>query len=143
MFDIEERTNAYLEKGYHCSQTMMLLSLELRGMNEPFTVRAMGGLGGGMFSQRTCGALTGGACALASYFERREGEPEPSGYQELAHELLEWFEKEHGSINCFDLVQFDKVHIAKTCPGIIAGAFRQCEKILEEHGIDPSANAAG
>lgn len=141
MFDVEERTNAYLEEGHHCSQTMMLLSLELRGRKEPFTVRAMGGLGGGMFSQRTCGALTGGACALASYFPRKEGEQEPTAYQQLVHEFLEWFQKEHGSINCFDLVQFDEEHIAKTCPGIIAGAFRQCVKILEGHSIDPGADA--
>lgn len=138
MFDTDEGVRACLDKGYHCSQTMMLLSLELRQMNEPFTVRAMGGLGGGMFAQRTCGALTGGACVLASYFARAEGAPEPEGYQPLAQALVAWFEREHGSINCFDLVQFDAEHIRRVCPGIIAGAFNQCLKILKDHGIDPS-----
>ena len=142
MTDTEERAKACMDNGYHCSQTMMLLSLALREMDEPFTIRAMGGLGGGMFAQRTCGTLTGGTCMLASYFMREGDEPEPTGYAPLAQALVEWFEKEHGSINCFDLVRFDQEHIAEVCPGIIAGAFDHCVELLRENGIDPCASTA-
>ena len=136
--DLDERIMELLGKGYHCSQVMMQLSLDLRGIDSPFTMRALGALGGGMFAQRTCGTLTGGVCALSSYFPRGEGEPEPREYQAPARELVEWFEAENGSADCRDLVQFNMEAIMQFCPGLMARTFEKCAEILEAHGIDPT-----
>lgn len=136
--DIDELVMEQLAKGHHCSQTMMQLSMDLREMDDPFTIRALGALGGGMFAQRACGTLTGAVCVISSYFPRGEGDPEPKGYQPLARELVEWFEKEYGSIDCRDLVQFDREHIMQFCPGLMARTFEKCLEILETNGIDPT-----
>lgn len=137
MAGIEEHVMNNLSKGLHCSQTMMQLSLDLRGIENPLVVRSLGALGGGMFLQRTCGTLTGAACALASYFPRGEREPEPSGYQEPVKKLVEWFEQEYGSIECRDLVEFNSASMAAFCPGLMARTFEKLLEILEEYDIDP------
>lgn len=136
--ELEERIMDLSQKGYHCSQIMMQLSLDYRDREEPFTIRSLGALGGGMFAQRTCGTLTGGVAMLSSYFPREEGAPEPEEYQEIARELVDWFEKENGSIECGDLVEFDMEAIMKFCPGLMARTFTKCLELLEEHGIDPT-----
>lgn len=136
--ELKERIWQLLGEGLHCSQVMMQLSLDYRGMDEPFTIRALGALGGGMFARRTCGTLTGGVAMLSSYFKREEGEPEPTEYQELARELTEYFEQENGSIECRDLVEFDREKIMQFCPGLIERTFIKCIEILEAHGIDPA-----
>lgn len=136
--ELSERIMELIQKGYHCSQIMMQLSLDLREKEEPFTIRALGALGGGMFVQRTCGTLTGGVCMLSSYFERADGEMEPVEYKQCAKELVEWFEMEQGSIECRDIVCFESVEIMKVCPGLLERTFMKCLEILEEHGIDPT-----
>ncbi|MDR2052945.1 MAG: C-GCAxxG-C-C family protein [Treponema sp.] len=130
-----------LFRGHHCSQVMMLLSMKLRGIDDPFTIRALGGLANGMFSQRTCGTLTGAICTLSSYFARRSGEAEPSGYREPAQEFVEWFEKENGSLECRDLVANDRAKMLEFCPGLMERSFEKLVEILESHGIDPTGGA--
>lgn len=138
MPDMEKHARECMREGFHCSQTIMLLSFKLRRIEGPFTIRAMGGLGGGMFAQRTCGALTGGACVLASYYAREKGTSEPIDYQQPVRELVEWFEKEHGSIECRDLRPLEEKQVMNVCPGIVAGAFEKCCDILKKHGIEPA-----
>lgn len=135
--DLQERIQELLLQGYHCSQVMMQLSLDLRNREEDFTIRSMGALGGGMFAQRTCGTLVGAVLMLSSYFPRAEGEPEPVGYQQCAKELVDWFEKEFGSIECRDIVAFNKEAILQTCPTVMEKTFIKCLEILEENNIDP------
>lgn len=136
--DLQERIQELLAQGYHCSQVMMQLSLDYRGRTEEFTIRALGALGGGMFAQRTCGTLTGAVALISSYYPRGEQEPEPTGYQEAARELVEWFEQDNGSIECRDIVEFEREKIMQVCPGMMERTFIKCLEILEEHGIDPN-----
>lgn len=136
--ELRDRILDLLGEGYHCSQIMMILSLDMREREEPFTIRALGALGGGMYARRTCGTLTGGVAMLSSYFTREEGEPEPEGYKELAKELVEWFESDNGSIDCRDIVEFDWEEIMKTCPALLERTFLKCLEILEENTIDPT-----
>jgi C_GCAxxG_C_C family probable redox protein len=138
MSALEDKILEEMRKGYHCSQVMMRLSMETRGIDDPFTIRALGALGGGIASQRACGTLTGGACALSSYFNRGEGEPEPDGYKELVREFVSWFESENGSLECGDLVENDRTKRLAFCPGLMERAFGKIVEILEEHDIDPS-----
>jgi C_GCAxxG_C_C family probable redox protein len=138
MSTLENKILEEMQQGYHCSQIMMRLAMEMRGIDDPFTIRALGALGGGMASQRACGTLTGGACVLSSYFTRDEGEPEPDGYKELVREFVSWFESENGSLECGDLVENDRMKRLAFCPGLMERSFEKIMEILENHEIDPS-----
>jgi C_GCAxxG_C_C family probable redox protein len=136
MSDLGDKVLGALQKGYHCSQTMMQLSLELRELSNPLLIRAMGGLGQGMFSSETCGALTGAACAIASYFPRNEGEGEPTAYHAPVNELVAWFKDQFGSLKCLELVENDREQMRRFCPGLMEKCFAKIEALLEDHGID-------
>lgn len=138
MTQIEEFIAQQMRQGYHCSQIMLQLTLELRGREEPFALRAMGALGAGMFARRTCGTLTGAVCALSSYFPREEGAPEPDGYQAPAKELVEWFEHEYRSVDCRDLVSPELDDILVTCPEMMGRTFYKMMELLEAYEIDPN-----
>jgi C_GCAxxG_C_C family probable redox protein len=116
----------------------MWLSLELREISNPLLIRAMGGLALGMFSSRTCGALTGAACVLSSYFPREEGESEPDAYRAPVHELVVWFKDQFGSTECIELVENDQGQIQRFCPLLMEKCFAKIAEILEELGIDPT-----
>ena len=54
------------QKGYCCSQIILLLGLEAQGAENPELIRAAAGLCHGIGGTRhTCGALTGASCLLA------------------------------------------------------------------------------
>ena len=66
--DLYERIMELGSMGYHCSQIIMIMTLETIGEENPQLVKAMGGLGGGIgYCGDTCGCLTGSACAIG-YF---------------------------------------------------------------------------
>lgn len=136
MQNLDDYILSLIAKGYHCSQVMMQLALDLRGEDNPILVRSLGGLGGGMFLHHNCGTLTGGACVLASYVPRTDDQ-EPGIYQEMVKELVQWFETENGSIQCRDLVQPDRQSILAFCPNLIAKTFAKVLEILADYGIDP------
>jgi hypothetical protein len=138
MPDLSDKIREALQKGYHCSQTMMWLSLELRGIQDPLVIRAMGGLAMGMFSAKTCGTLTGAACTLSSYFPRSEGEGEPEAYRVPVTELVSWFKDQFGALDCLDLVENDQGQIQRFCPVMMEKCFAKIAEILEAHGIDPT-----
>lgn len=136
MSSLSDRIMELSGMGYHCSQIIMQLSLDLREAENEQMIRALGALGGGMFCQDNCGTLTGGVCVLGSYCPREEGEPEPTEYQDMAKELVQYFEETNGSVNCRDLVNFDRESIMAFCPGLIERTFEKIVEILEDHGID-------
>ena len=75
--------------GYHCSQMIMIMTLETIGEENPQLVKALGGLGGGIgYCGDTCGCLTGGACAIGYFLgnlapEEKEDEQMKPAVQEL------------------------------------------------------------
>ena len=72
--DLYEKNHRELSSiEYHCSQMIMILTLETIGEENPQLVKALGGLGGGIgYCGDTCGCLTGGACAIG-LFARQSG----------------------------------------------------------------------
>jgi hypothetical protein len=138
MSDLSDKVQEALQKGYHCSQVMMWLSLELRGLSDPLLIRAMGGLALGMFSAKACGTLTGAACVLASYFPRSEGEGEPDAYRAPVNEFVAWFKDQFGATECLELVENDQGQIRRFCPILMEKCFAKIAAILDERGVDPS-----
>ena len=101
------------QKGYYCSQILMLMILEARGEENDSLVRSMAGLafgcGGGSGS---CGAFTGGSCVLALYAGKgRDDERESDLFPLMLQELSDWFRQrvggEYGGIDCDAIVGED------------------------------------
>ena len=89
------------QKGYNCSQIILLLALEMRGGSNPDLIRAMAGLGYGCGTgSGTCGALTGGACLLGLYAGKGADNEEPSDrFMLMLQELNDWFQERVGSVH--------------------------------------------
>jgi hypothetical protein len=142
MNDYQPEILRLADKGYACSQIMILIGLAARGQENPALVRSMAGLiygcGGGQVS---CGALTGGCCLLALYAGKGSDQQEEADLLPLMlSELSLWFEREAGSecggITCETI----------TGEGGPASAHHRCLeivghtifKILTSHGFIPS-----
>ena len=139
MSELHDRITDTMSRGLHCSQTMLLLANEVRGAHNPDAIRAVGGLGGGMFCGKNCGTLTGGAAILGLYGARGEPGDEPSyDYRAAVKELVAWFEGEFGSVECRDLVSEEREERLRICPGFVEKTFLKCMEILEAAGIDPN-----
>ena len=57
--DLYERIMELGSRGYHCSQIIMIMTLETIGEENPQLVKAMGGLGGGIGYCGRCTDETG------------------------------------------------------------------------------------
>ncbi|MEG6616168.1 C-GCAxxG-C-C family protein [Peptococcaceae bacterium 1198_IL3148] len=132
MADTTFRMFELAQQGLKCSQILLQLGLELQGKDNPDLIRASSGLAGGLgFTGRICGALTGGVCLLSLY-----AADNPRLYL-MIDELVAWFEQQHPSINCYDIIGDDpkqKQDIAK-CGAIVALTFDKVKEILEQQDI--------
>lgn len=139
MDELQMRITDLMSQGLHCSQVIMLLACEVRGVDDPGAVRAAGGLGGGMFCRENCGTLTGGAAVLGFYGARGGPGDEPDyDYRAAVKELVAWFETEFGSIECRDLVSEEREDRLRVCPAYVERTFLKCMEILDAYGVDPN-----
>ena len=65
MNDLDVRVNELALEGRCCTQIMVRIALEDRGGDDPVMVDAVGALCLGLYSGDCCGALSGGALAMA------------------------------------------------------------------------------
>ena len=93
--DLYERIMELGSMGYHCSQIIMIMTLETIGEENPQLVKAMGGLGGGIgYCGDTCGCLTGSACAIGYFLGNlAPEEKEDAQMKPAVQELYQWFHK--------------------------------------------------
>ena len=107
--DLYERIIELSSMGYHCSQMVMIMTLEAIGEENPQLVKALGGLGGGIgYCGDTCGCLTGGACAIGLFLGNlAPQEKEDIQMKPAVQELYQWFhkktEEEFGAFYCKDI----------------------------------------
>ncbi len=67
------------QKGYTCSQILILLALEARGEQNSALVRAAAGLAYGCGTGKgSCGVLTGGSCVIALFAGKGSDEEQES-----------------------------------------------------------------
>ena len=101
-FDLlEDRISELLWERYNCSQIMMKLSLEMRGLDNPELVRCMYGLSYGLHSRHVCGTLTGACCLLASYGDTDRRADKAVSFlpsKVIVQSFVHWFEKQFGSL---------------------------------------------
>jgi Putative redox-active protein (C_GCAxxG_C_C) len=131
------------QRGYACSQIILLMGLEARGETNPGLVRAMAGLAYGCGAGRaSCGALTGGCCLLALYAGK--GSDEETGSEQLMamlQDLSEWFVGRiggpSGGIACEAIVgQEGPAASRQRCGTIVKETYDKVMEILYTYEFD-------
>ncbi len=125
--DLQMELMALDGKGYHCSQILLLLALRQMGRENPDLLRSMGGLSYGLgHSNKTCGALLGGAALLGLYCGKgTDGEREHDMFRMMVRRLVEWFRDEL----CSDCG-------STKCGLLVRSVWEKCMELLEENGVD-------
>lgn len=143
MDDLMMRMLRWGQKGYSCSQILLLLALEARGQNNPDLVRAMAGLAYGCGSGRaTCGTLPGGCCLLAFFGAKGSDAEHPSEHLPvMLQELTDWFDarvgQAHGGIACEAIVgEAGPAAARQTCGAIVAETYGKVMEILAAYGLN-------
>jgi len=138
MDELLTKIEGMFASGMHCSQIMLQLACEMRDTENPDLIRAMGGLGGGLFKRdKICGSLLGGCAVMGLYGAKSEPENEIKfDYKNAVKELTDWFKEEFGTIICNEIVEDDRMKILNTCPAITCKTFTHCMEMLDGLGID-------
>ncbi|MDI9471761.1 MAG: C_GCAxxG_C_C family protein [Tissierellia bacterium] len=140
MSDIFEILLEHSQRGYSCSQSMLLIALESEGKENPDLIRAVGGLRGGLDdSGEVCGALSGGMCFL-SYFGGRgaDDEVEDPNLSIMTKELYEWFVEytaEYGGIDCRQILDDDERNQIQRCPMVVRDTVEKCISLLQRFDL--------
>lgn len=129
-----------LSQRFHCSQIMMKLGMEAKGLDDPALLKAMNGLAGGLGGRgKNCGALTGGVAMFGLFAGRgTELDVEDPILMEMSGQFVDWFEDTFGSANCDDILQGNTANIPQTCPALICAAAQKAFEILEDYGLTAS-----
>jgi len=126
--DLDVRVNELGLRGRCCDQIIVQLALEDRGEENEQMVDAVGALCLGLFDGLVCGALTGGALAMAILAGGR-----PDGV--LVADLVDWFRHEYEMIDC-DIVSDGDPSLQFTrCPAMVAATYQEARSILQSHGL--------
>lgn len=139
--ELSDEIRILSQKGYYCSQMIMILGQRMLDNPNEGAVRAMCGLNGGVgFQGDICGALTG-ACCLIGYAAGK-GSDEEMDSDELGammEELYNWFVESHstnqGSCNCRDLLDGNLMNKVTLCPVLVEESLNKAMEILTEHGV--------
>ena len=122
---IEGHINDLKIKGYCCSQLVATIAgLEALGEENDVLLRSLRGLCIGMYGKKTCGALTGGACALSLHLQDQR-------LTEACRDLTEWFETRFRSLDCKDLIG-DASGPTMLCMDIVKETCGKCLEMLME-----------
>ena len=99
-----------MDSGLHCSQVVIEHCADILGLDKELVMKLSAGLGGGCKHGEICGTLTGGIMAIGYAYGLTNGpeEKENTVLPEKVHELEDRFLEKHGTLNCRDLLQFDK-----------------------------------
>ena len=131
-------------QGFCCSQIMLILGMDEQGKENPDLIKAMHGLCGGIGrSEKTCGALTGGACLIG--LNVGKGTPFEFGHAKInvmIKDLLEWFEDVHGSIECSGILDHSLEEGSEypvQCGNIVSQTFSKVQEILAANAEGPES----
>ncbi len=131
--------------GFCCTQIMLKLALADEGSENPDLIRAVNGLCAGVGgSQKTCGVLIGGIGIISLYAGKgREMEYQGKGFGSMVEEFMAWFEQQHGSMDCIDLigvyslpVEGSGVSYPIKCGDILLESYERVVNILVENDYE-------
>lgn len=95
---------------YGCAETTFMTLKEMYGLDDPADPAAAIALNGGIgYSGGPCGAITGAALAVGMLAERRIDDHKQAKLvaRELVHGTMEAFSREHGALDCRQLIGYD------------------------------------
>lgn len=131
--------------GLDCSQVCFSYGSDLMDFDEEEALRIAAAFGGGLFKGRTCGCVTGCLMALGLKYGHSEPFDEEAKAKMMAvtNEFINWFEEEHGSSICKDLIGFDFSKgesqaavesgvMLEKCPLLAKSACDRLAELLEE-----------
>jgi C_GCAxxG_C_C family probable redox protein len=142
-----EQAAEYIRGGWNCAQSVVKAYAEASGLSvEEDALLMASALGGGVGrTGNICGAVNGAALILGRRFGY--GDPADAAGRErvygLVRRLAEEFEREHGSVQCSELLGFDirdetasregreQGVFQKRCPLYVQSAARILEAILQ------------
>jgi C_GCAxxG_C_C family probable redox protein len=121
--------------GFHCSQAIFAAFTEETGLPRETALKIACPFGGGIGGYgRTCGALTGAIMVVGLKY----GSTDPKDLdakrlsREKTQELIETFERVHGTSMCNDLVGFDRSHMSGAeLMAMLPQFHNTCPKFLE------------
>lgn len=121
----------YIVRDYNCAETTLRLANEKfdLGMTEN-ELKMIGGFGGGMGCQNTCGALCAGIAAISKMMiEERAHALE--GFGDICAEYVNRFEKQFGSTSCAKIKEKNFVEGTR-CKVTVEDGAELLEAYLEE-----------
>jgi C_GCAxxG_C_C family probable redox protein len=137
----------FLNKGYRCSEAVLKVYGKSFGLEEELAVKMGCALGGGLGgSGDTCGAIVGSILIIGLKFGRINNidSNTKSQIDEMVREYIFNFKKIHKSINCSNMIGFDRSSesgrkqaiesgvIKKLCPRYVKDAAILLEQILNK-----------
>ena len=143
MDDTMIRMMRLAQKGYTCSQILILLALEARDEQNPALVRAAAGLAYGCGTGKgSCGVLTGGSCVIALFAGKgSDEEQESEKFMMMLQDLSDWFSErvggQYGGIDCQAIVGEEGPAAARQrCGSILAETYAKVVEILIANGFE-------
>jgi len=128
--------------GYCCSQILIIMYLESKGMENVQLVKAMAGLCAGVGNTgKTCGIITGGACLLGIYAGKGiDIEIRDDNLKKMIQKFVEWFEDEFESTECVDMITVDVLNDINyneaypiKCGNTMQKSYNKINEILKEY----------
>ncbi len=142
-----ERAKEFFANHYNCSQSVLTAFAPELGLSVDQSLKVACAFGAGMGRQQlTCGAVTGALMALGLKYGKALNDSEDKKLNTYAktQAFCEAFKKEHGSINCRELLNGldmnnpkDKERILADdlfntkCPVYVASAVQIAEQIMK------------
>ena len=131
--------------GFNCSQSVLAAFCNEFGLQDETALRVACGLGGGMGRMaKTCGAVTGAFMVIGLKYGQTQADDKAAKEKTygLVKTFADMFAKEHGSIECRELLACDintpdglktaneKNLFKTTCPKYVESAVKILEKVL-------------
>ncbi len=141
---ISERAAKHFEAEFNCAESVLMSLAESIGVRSESIPKIATPFGGGIGRRGSvCGALTGAVIAIGLKLGRSKAEDTRTRDEssEKALELLERFEKEFGSVHCYDLIKLDlttpegrkmiKAVRLEKCINFVRAAARNAAQLME------------
>ena len=104
-----ERSKEMHAAGFNCAEATYQALVEGLSIDAPLTLRCTSGLAGGMGGTHrfTCGIINGAAVVAGILLGRDEPTATPPEAYTMIGELIADFEKEYGTVLCYELIDVD------------------------------------
>jgi C_GCAxxG_C_C family probable redox protein len=141
---VSERSQQLFESGYYCAESVLLAMAESKGIQSDLIPRIATGFCSGV--SRTggmCGAVSGAIMGIGLAAGRCSPAASVESSYSLIRQLIANFEKQHGSINCRELIgcdlateegqrAFERNHLIQRCRQYVGDAASLATSLVAE-----------